>query len=158
MSQTHQAKLPPPRNLAANSCTVQRLHHVGIAVRSLDDAVGRFRRLFGLGDPVWHESKERGIRAAVINAGGANLELLQPTSDASPFTRFLADHGEGLHHICLAVADVRKASEFMGKSGVKLTNSEPVAGFNGHFVFTDPASTHGVRFELSQLYPDKSDS
>lgn len=134
------------------------MHHVGIAVRSLEDSVAKFRALFGLPEPVVMENKDRGIRAAVINAGGTNLELLQPTSEKSPFTQFIAEHGEGLHHICLAVESITTARDHLQKSGVKLANVEPVAGFNGHYVFTDPSSTGGVRIELSQLYPEKSDT
>ncbi len=157
-TQARAGQRPAPRNLPPNPCTAQRMHHVGIAVKSLEEAVARYRGLFGAGEPVWHESKERSIKAAVLNVGGTNIELLQPTGPQSPFTKFIADHGEGLHHICFAVQDVKKARDYMQKQGAKLTNTEPVAGFNGHFVFTDPASTGGVRIELSQLYPDKTDT
>ncbi|MSQ09091.1 MAG: hypothetical protein EXR57_02245 [Dehalococcoidia bacterium] len=149
---------PPPRNVAGNSCTVQRMHHVGIAVKSLEATVALYRDLFGLPEPVIMENKDRGVRAAVMNAGGTNLEFLQPMNDKNPFTQFLAQHGEGMHHICLAVEDVAKARDHLQKKGVKLTNTDPVAGFNGHYVFTDPSSTGGVRIEISQLYPEKADS
>jgi methylmalonyl-CoA/ethylmalonyl-CoA epimerase len=158
MTSARPGNRPPPRNVAANACTVQRLHHVGIAVKSLEETVARFRTLFGLPEPAVMESKERGIRAAVMNAGGTNLEFLQPMSKKSPFTQFIVQHGEGIHHICFAVESAAGARDHLQKHGVKLTNTEPVAGFNGHYVFTDPASTGGVRIELSQLYPEKADS
>ncbi len=134
------------------------MHHVGIAVKSLEESVAKFRALFGLPEPVVMESKERHIRAAVINAGGTNLELLQPTSEKSPFAQFIAQHGEGLHHICFAVGSVTTSRDHLLKAGVKLANTEPVPGFNGHFVFTDPSTTGGVRIEMSQLYPEKAES
>ena len=149
---------PPPRNIDSNPCTVQRMHHVGIAVRHLEEAVAHWQAVFGVRQAPIMESPERGIRAAVIDAGGTNIEFLQPMIEDHPFAAFLAEHGEGLHHVCFAVESVTAARDHLNSQGVQLTNEAPIAGFNGHFIFTDPASTNGVRIELSELYPEKLDT
>ena len=79
-------------------------------------------------------------------------------ADDNPFSAFLAEHGEGLHHVCFAVGSVAGARDHLESAGVALTNREPIAGFNGNYVFTDPSSTNGVRIELSELYPEKRDT
>jgi len=137
---------------------VQRFHHVGIVVRDLEEAIGRYRDLFGLTSGPVMENPERGMRAAVVNAGGANIELLQPTDEKNPFTAFLAEHGEGVHHICFAVESADKALDFLRSKEIELTDTEPRPGFNGHVLFTEASSTGGVRIELSELYPENRDT
>jgi len=137
---------------------VQRFHHVGIVVRDLEEAIGRYRDLFGLTSGPVMENPERGMRAAVVNAGGANIELLQPTDEKNPFSAFLAEHGEGVHHICFAVESADKALDFLRSKEIELTDTEPRPGFNGHVLFTEASSTGGVRIEFSELYPENRDT
>lgn len=148
---------PPPRNVAANPCTVQRFHHVGIVVRDLEASIEQYRDLFGLASGPIMENPERGMRAAVVNAGGANLELLQPTDESNPFTAFLAERGEGIHHICFAVESAARAGDYLRSRGVELDGAEPRPGFNGHILFTEVSST-GIPVELSELYPENRDT
>ena len=149
---------PPPRNVPGNPCTVRRFHHVGIVVRNLEEAIGRYRDLFGLASGPVMENPERGVRAAVVNAGGANIELLQPTDEKNPFTAFLAEHGEGIHHICFAVESAGTAHGYLRSKGIELTDAGPRPGFNGYVLFTEPSVTGGVRIELSELFPENRDT
>ncbi len=150
--------MPAPRNIDANPSTVQRMHHVGIAVRQLEETLPRWEAMFGVKQTPIMESPERGIRAAVISAGGTNIEFLQPMVESNSFATFLAEQGEGLHHVCFAVESVASARDHLKSQGVEFANESPMAGFNGHYVFTDPSSTSGVRVELSELYPEKRDT
>ena len=149
---------PPPRNVPGNPCTVKRFHHVGIVVRDLEAAIERYRHLFGLAAGPVMENLKRGVRAAVVSAGGANIELLQPTDEQNPFTAFLAEHGEGVHHICFAVESAERAGDYLRSEGIELTDTEPRPGFNGCVLFTEASSTGGVRVELSELYPENRDT
>ena len=147
-----------PRNVPGNPCTVKRFHHVGIIVRDLEEAIERYSGLFGLASGPVMENPERGVRAAVVDAGGANIELLQPTDEKNPFTAFLAEHGEGVHHICFAVESAETAGGYLRSEGIELTDTEPRPGFNGYVLFTEASSTGGVRIELSELYPENRDT
>ena len=148
---------PPPRNVPANPCTVQRFHHVAIVVRDLEAAIERYRDLFGLSSGPIMENRERATRAAVVNAGGANIELLQPTDESNPFNAFLGDREEGIHHICFAVESAETALGYLQSKNVELVDAEPRRGFNGHIFFTQESST-GVSIELSELYPENRDT
>ncbi|NQU96589.1 MAG: VOC family protein [Chloroflexi bacterium] len=148
---------PPLRNVPANPCTVQRFHHVGIAVRDIEKAIERYRDLFGLSSGPIMENADRTALAAVVNAGGANIELLQPLNEGSPFNEFLGDRDEAIHHICFAVESIDKALGYLQSKEVDLADAEPRRGFNGHIFFTRESST-GVSIELSELYPENRDT
>ena len=148
---------PAPRNVEPNPCTVNRFHHVGIIVKDLEGAIGRYRDLFGLPCGPIMENKDTGVRCAVVNGGGANIELLQPTIDSNPFVAFLGERDEAIHHICFAVGSVDTALDYLQSKQIGLDASEPRRGFNGHIFFTEAAST-GVSVELSELYPENRDT
>ena len=85
---------------------VTSIHHVGIAVKSLSQAYGFWRDTLGL--PLLREAtvEEQGVRAALLAAGDSEIELLEPLGAESPVGKFLAQRGEGLHHLCFKTADV----------------------------------------------------
>lgn len=126
------------------------LDHLGIAVRSIAEA----RQLYeSLGLTVVHEEtvEHERVRTALIPAGDARIELLEPTTPDSPVGKFLARRGEGLHHIALHVDDISAALETLKASGARLISDEIQTGAGGHlYFFVHPSSAGGVLLEICQ--------
>jgi methylmalonyl-CoA epimerase len=129
------------------------IDHLGIAVRSIAEA----RRLYeSLGLRVVHEEtvEYEHVRIAMIPAGETRLELLEPTQADSPVGRFLAKHGEGLHHVAMQVENISLVLETLKASGVRLIAEEIRVGAGGHlYFFVHPASAGGVLLEICEDPP-----
>jgi LAO/AO transport system kinase len=126
------------------------IDHLGIAVNSLPEAESFYASL-GL-QVTHHESvSAEKVNVAMLPAGDARIELLEPAAPDSPISKFLERHGPGLHHIALRVPDLRATATRLRESGARLLN-EPREGAGGHlYVFVHPASTGGVLLELIQV-------
>lgn len=128
-----------------------KIHHVGIAVRNLDEAAGRFCGLLGLDRGTRYDMPEWKVSALFIAVGDSNLELLEPQGEDSNVGKFLARRGEGLHHLCFEVDDIEASLEEFSRQGAELIDAKPRPGAGGHLVaFFYPKSTHGVLVELKQ--------
>jgi len=128
-----------------------KIHHVGIAVRSLEEAAKRFGGLLGLERGAQYDLPEFGVKALFLPVGEGNLELLEPLGTSSTVASFLEKRGEGMHHICFEVDDIEKSLADFAAQGAKLIDEKPRRGAGGHFVaFVHPKSTHGVLVELKQ--------
>jgi methylmalonyl-CoA epimerase len=129
------------------------LDHLGIAVKSIEQA----RKLYeSLGLRVVHEEtvEQEQVRTALIPAGDARIELLEPTSPDSPVGRFLAKRGEGLHHIALQVEDISAALETLKGQGARLISEDIQTGAGGHlYFFVHPSSAGGVLLEICEDQP-----
>lgn len=125
------------------------IDHIGIAVRSIDEALGLYRDALGL-DPVSRTVVEHErVEAAVLPTGGGRIELLQPTSDDSVIARFLRRRGQGVHHVALLVDNLEEAIETLRNSGRRLVTDRIQIGAEGYrYVFVHPGSTGGVLLEL----------
>lgn len=125
------------------------IDHIGIAVRSIDEALGLYRDALGL-DPVSRTVVEHErVEAAVLPTGGGRIELLQPTSDDSVIARFLRRRGQGVHHVALRVDNLEEAIETLRNSGRRLVTDRIQIGAEGYrYVFVHPGSTGGVLLEL----------
>ncbi len=135
--------------------TGSRLDHIGVAVRSIAEGA-RLYRAIGLELTGVEEVREQGVRVGFIPLGGPRLELLEPLDDASPIARHLQRRGPGLHHVCIAVPDVRAAMERLRASGYELLSDEPQPGAHGSQVcFLHPRAAHGVLIELAQPDGDR---
>ena len=131
------------------SAPIKKIAHLGIAVRDLDAALVTYRDRLGLRHLETKDVPERGLRVAFLEAGEALIELLAPLNEQSEITRFLADRGEGIHHLCFEVADLRAELSRVEANGVRLVNREPSIGAEGLPVaFLHPKSCHGVLLEL----------
>jgi methylmalonyl-CoA/ethylmalonyl-CoA epimerase len=130
---------------------IGRIDHVGIAVPDLEEAIRLYTLLFGGGPTSVEEVPDQKVRTAFFRAGESNLELLCPTSDDSPISKFLARHGGGLHHICLAVPDIEAALATLAAEGARLIDATPRTGAHGNRIaFVHPKSFSGVLIELSE--------
>ena len=127
---------------------IRDVHHVGIAVRNLDDAYRLFRDALGLPLVKEGEMPARGVRAAMLAAGGSYLELIQPVADSSPFAAFIEERGEGLHHVALWSDDVTADVAKLREAGVALADPEPRDGFTGRLSYLTPEAFDGAQLEV----------
>lgn len=130
------------------------IDHVAVVVRSIEESVPRYRELFGL-DPIEQpiEMPRQAVRVVFLGAvgdGSARLELIEPTDDTSGVARFLAAHGEGLHHVCLRSGDLRRDLAALAAAEAGLIDTEPRAGAHGSVAFIHPRTLNGVLWELVQ--------
>jgi methylmalonyl-CoA epimerase len=124
------------------------IDHLGIAVKSLAAAKGIYEKL-GLVASSEEMVEGEQVRVAILPVGGSRLELMEAMSEASTVAKFIAKHGEGLHHICLRVPDLTAVVERLKKDGVRLVSNEIKIGAGGHrYVFVHPSSAGGVLLEL----------
>lgn len=125
--------------------------HLGIAVRSLPEAIVRWERVLGTQGSVPEEVASQKVRVSFLSAGETHLELLEPTSPESPIARHLEKRGEGLHHVAFRVADLPRQLDALRAQGVRLLDEQPRAGARGRWVaFAHPSSTGGVLTEFVQ--------
>ena len=130
---------------------INRIDHVGLAVRDLDTAIAFYERTFGM--HLVHEevNEEQGVREAMLAVGdsGSCIQLLAPLSEDSPIGRFLARNGEGIQQVAYGVDDIDAASEQLRARGVRLLYDEPRRGTAGSRVnFIHPKDAGGVLVEL----------
>ena len=126
-----------------------RIDHLGIAVRSLDEALEFYQKLLGLPVAGIELVPQEKVRVAMLPAGDARLELLEATAADSPIARFIDQRGEGLHHAALRVPDLAAAVDRLRAAGARLVNDQIQVGAGGHrYVFVHPASAGGVLLEL----------
>lgn len=136
---------------------IERIDHVGIAVRSIEEARPLYAAL-GLEIRAIEVVPHEGVRVALIPCGESCIELLEPIGEDSPMARFLERRGPGIHHLCLAASDVRTADEALQDSGFQTLRPEPTRGAGGCWVqFVHPKSAGGVLLELSEK-PHPKDS
>ena len=127
-----------------------QIDHLGIAVKSLSSARTFYEKL-GLSVSAEESVEHERVKLAMIPVGESRLELLEATSPDSAIAKFIAKRGEGLHHVCLKVPDLRAAVARLKGEGVRLVSDEIKLGAGGHrYIFVHPASTGGVLLELVQ--------
>jgi methylmalonyl-CoA epimerase len=123
--------------------------HIGIAVRSIDQALAFYRDTLGIEPAHRGVVAQEQVEAAMLPAGNSRIELLQPTAEDSIVARFLERRGEGMHHLALQVDDVEAAAAAVRQSGRRLVTDRVQIGAEGYkYVFVHPSETGGVLLEL----------
>lgn len=127
----------------------REIHHVGVAVEDLDDAIDTYRELFA-GEVERRDTvPDQGVEAASVRVGSGRIELLRPLGDDTPVGRFLAKRGPGMHHIAYRVDDLAAELVRLGAAGIELIDTEPRTGLFGlQVAFVHPDAVHGVLTEL----------
>ena len=125
-----------------------RIHHVAIVVKSVEAALPVYRDLLGLPLEAIMDVPDDRVRIAFLGVGESKVELVQPTDDTTGVARFLANRGEGFHHVCFEVANLTEELTRLGIDGVELIDSSPRRGAEGPVAFLHPRSCHGVLVEL----------
>ena len=128
---------------------IKEIDHLGIAVRSIDEARTFYEEVLGLVCEKEEVVASQKVRTAFFTVGGIHIELLEPTADDSPIAGFLNKKGEGFHHIAYRTDDINGQLETALKKGCRLINEKPVEGAGGKQVaFLHPKSTFGVLTEF----------
>lgn len=130
---------------------IKKLHHVAVAVESVDDSVVFYRDVLGLRVTRVVTVEDRGLKVALIDTGNSEVELLEPTTDDNTVRRFLDRRGQGLHHICFQVDDVAAAMRELGDRGAEFVEPVPREGAVGLVSFISPSVAGGVLVELAQV-------
>ena len=132
-----------------------KIDHIGIATNGIDDAARFYLESLGLQIEHVEEVTSQKVRVAMLPLGESRVELLEPTSDDSPISKFLAKRGPGIHHIAVRVPDIRASLAELKEKGARLIDEQPRTGAGGCLVaFIHPSSTGGVLLELVE-HPQK---
>jgi methylmalonyl-CoA/ethylmalonyl-CoA epimerase len=126
-----------------------RIHHLGVAVSDLDEAVGTYERLFG--GRVEHRGtlEEQGVEAVSVRVGESRVELMTSLGEETPVGKFLAKRGPGMHHVAYEVNDLPAALKHLSSRGAELIDETPRSGLFGlEVAFVHPDAVHGVLAEL----------
>ena len=128
---------------------ITAIDHLGIAVKSLDEAIPLYENALGLKCLGREEVASQKVRTAFFDAGGVHLELLEPTAPDSPIAKFLAERGEGVHHVAFRTDNIGGQLQQAAGAGVRLIHEQPFEGAAGKLVaFLHPKSTRGVLTEF----------
>ena len=125
------------------------IHHLGVAVDDLDEALGTYSRFFSAELEHRATMPRQGVEAAAVRVGTGRVELLTPLEADTPVGRFLASRGPGMHHVAFEVSDIQAALESLKRDGAQLVDAEPHEGLFGlEVAFVHPDSVHGVLAEV----------
>ncbi|HEV7666832.1 MAG TPA: methylmalonyl-CoA epimerase [Chloroflexota bacterium] len=126
------------------------IHHIGLAVPSIDQAMRFYGETLGLSLVEVIDLPDRELKVAFVQAANTLLELLEPTTPDSTVAKFLERRGPGLHHLCFGTPDIREHLRDLKDKSVVLIDETPRPGAHGEVAFLDPSSTLGVLVELLQ--------
>jgi methylmalonyl-CoA/ethylmalonyl-CoA epimerase len=138
---------------------MEKLEHIGIAVKNMDNANKLFAQLLGREHYKIEEVASEGVRTAFFELGGVKIELLEATNEDSPIAKFIEKKGEGIHHLAFEVKDIHASIEKYKADGFQVINAEPKKGADNKMIcFLHPKSTQGVLVELCQEIKTSSSS
>jgi len=128
---------------------LDKIDHLGIAVRDLDEAIARYTALCGRGPDHLEEVASQKVQVAMFGVGESRVELLMATAPDSPIAKFIDKRGEGMHHICFKVANLEEALARLQTAGMEIIPGAGGEGVEGSRVaFLHPKSLMGVMVEL----------
>ncbi len=128
-----------------------KINHLGIATKEIDVALAFWQGALGLEHVHTETVEDQKVRVAMLPIGESRIELLEPTSDDSPISKFLDKRGGGIHHIAVEVDDIEAALAQLKAKGMRLIDEAPRVGAEGCLVaFVHPSAANGVLLELVQ--------
>lgn len=128
-----------------------KINHLGIATKGIDEALEFWRDALGLENVHTEVVEDQKVRVAMLPIGESRIELLEPTSDDSPISKFIEKRGGGIHHIAVEVDDIEASLRQLKEKGMRLIDESPRIGAEGCLVaFVHPSSANGVLLELVQ--------
>ena len=126
-----------------------RIDHIGVAVSSIEEAIGLYRESFEMAEQHRETVEEQGVKAVLLEVGEGHIELIEPLSPDSGVAKFIERNGEGMHHVAYQCDDIDAALEKVKAAGLRLIDEEPRVGIRGSRVaFLHPKATGGVLTEL----------
>jgi methylmalonyl-CoA epimerase len=139
---------PAARHLPEELRHLGRVHHVAVVVENLDRALGFWKDVLGLPVELVLPIETDHVTIAFLPVGESKVELVMPTDDTTGVARFLANKGEGFHHVCFEVANIAETLLRLEVDGIELIDTAPRKGAEGPVAFLHPRSCHGVLVEL----------
>ena len=128
-----------------------KINHLGIATKGIDEALKFWADALGLENVHTETVEDQKVRVAMLPVGESRIELLEPTSEDSPISKFLEKRGGGIHHIAVEVEDIEAALKKLKSEGARLIDEKPRIGAEGCLVaFIHPSAANGVLLELTQ--------
>ena len=128
-----------------------KIDHVGIAVTSIDEAIGLYLDGLGIEEVEREEVLSQKVNIASLQVGESTIELVEATDPESPIAKFIDKKGTGIHHLALEVEDIESALERLKEKGYRLIDETPRPGAGGKKIaFLHPKATSGVLLELCQ--------
>jgi len=130
---------------------VEKINHIGIAVKSIKEAAKFWENLPGLKITGTEVVESQKVKTAFLPTGDSEIELLEATDEESPIAKFIEKKGEGVHHIALQVDNIEEALAELKEAGIRLIDETPRDGAGGaRIAFLHPKATGGVLLELCQ--------
>lgn len=130
---------------------IEKINHIGIAVRDLSSSVELFKKIFQAEDIHFETVAQQKVDVASFKVGDVLIELTAPTEESSPIHKFIEKKGEGIHHIAFQSDDVAEELQRLAQEGIQLINTEPQLGAHDMLIaFLHPKSTNGVLIEICQ--------
>ena len=128
-----------------------KINHIGIAVNNIEEALPFWTE--GLGMKLHHVEEVGGQKSKVafLPLGESDVELVQPTSPDSTMTKFIAEKGQGIHHLCLETDDIEGMMMHLKEKGIRLINETPLVAEGRKMAFVHPKATGGVLLELYEV-------
>lgn len=134
---------------------LSHIEHIGIAVKSLEEAIPFWENMLGLKCYNIEEVKEQKVKTAFFMIGQSKIELLESTEPDGPIGKFIEKKGEGIHHLALAVKNIEENLVELDQKGVQLIDKKPRKGAEGlDIAFIHPKATQGVLLELCENKKD----
>ena len=135
---------------------LKKIHHVGVVVPNLEQAMSLWRDLLGLRLTKSQTVQDQGVKAALLQVGESEIELLEPLSPDNGVGKFLARRGGGLHHVCFETEDIERELDGAKAKGIQLIDQKARPGLAGMICFLHPKATRGVLVEYAQPFADES--
>jgi len=137
---------------------MNKIEHIGIAVKNLNDSNNLFSKLFGEPHYKMEQVKSEGVNTSFFKIGENKIELLEATDKNNTISKFIDKKGEGVHHIAFEVVDIVSEIKRLKKEGFQVLNETPKKGADNKLVaFLHPKSSNGVLIELCQeIMPNKT--
>lgn len=133
---------------------LKKISHIGVAVRTLEEAIPFYRDTLRMTFMGVEEVPEYRVKVAFFQIGASKIELLEPLSEESFLTEFLEKNGPGIHHVAYEVDDIEAAVKMLEADGTRMIDRVPRPGAHGARVaFLHPESSRGVLTELCQMGP-----
>jgi methylmalonyl-CoA/ethylmalonyl-CoA epimerase len=128
--------------------TIKRIDHIAVVVENLEAALATYRDALGMAVSRIETIPEQDVKIGFLPCGDSEIELLEPINPDSGIARYLAKRGQGLHHVCLEVDDIRQTVADLQARGISLIHETPQRGASGMIAFVHPQGASGVLIEL----------
>ncbi|MGP3667493.1 MAG: methylmalonyl-CoA epimerase [Candidatus Bathyarchaeota archaeon] len=130
---------------------IKKVSHIGIAVKSIDEALKLYRDILGLSVEGYEVVEEQKVRIAFITVGETRIELLESTDPNGPIAKFIENRGEGIQHIALQTDNIEAELARLKEKGLRLIDEKPRKGAHkAKIAFVHPKSTYGVLLEICE--------